>query len=166
MVRSSAFRACCQASTSLRGNSLLSMRLSKHWRLRMPISISAVSSQILFGQRPDAPHQLAPGLEVVFLSRRRTVSRLTPPRPGSWRAMRSSSSSTIVQRFLLSGGAEHASAVTSAWASVSYWRGQPERATSNTAKSMPPCRQAVYRAQGKQELEKSRHPLHWGTVTT
>ena len=43
---------------------------------------------------------------------RRTVSRLTPPSPGSWRATRSSS--TIVQRCRPSGGAEHASAVTRA----------------------------------------------------
>ena len=38
---------------------------------------------VLLGQPPDAPHHLAPGLEEVFFSIRRTVSRLTVPRPGS-----------------------------------------------------------------------------------
>ena len=73
---------------------------------------------VLLGQSTDAPHQPAPGLEVVFFSIRRTVSRLTWLRPGSWRARRSSS--TIVQRRRPSGGAEQASAVTRASASVSY----------------------------------------------
>ena len=82
---------------------------------------------VLLNHQPSAPHQLAPRLEVVLLSMRRTVSRLTPPRTGSWRATRSSS--TIVQRGRPSGGVEQASAVTRASASVSYRRGRPERAT-------------------------------------
>ena len=63
---------------------------------------------VLLAQSTDAPHQPAPGLEVVFFNIRRTVSRLTWLRPGSWRAKRSSS--TIVQRRRPSGGAEQASA--------------------------------------------------------
>ena len=98
------------------------------------------AAAVFFGERADAPHQPPPGLEIVFFSMRRTVSRLTLPRPTSWRAARSSS--TIVQRWRPLGGAEHASAVTRAWASVSYRRGRPERATSNTARSTPPCRYA------------------------
>ena len=72
---------------------------------------------------------------------RRTVSRLTLRRPCSWRAARWSA--TIVQRCRPSGGAEHANVVTRASASVSYPAGRPERAMSNTASSMPACRQAA-----------------------
>lgn len=57
-----------------------------------------------------------------FFSMRRTVSRLTLPKPGSRRAARSSS--IIVQRWRPVGGTEHASAVTRASASVSYCRGR------------------------------------------
>ena len=40
-------------------------------------------STVLIGQRPNAPHYPAPELEIVFLSMRRTVSRLTDCMPGS-----------------------------------------------------------------------------------
>lgn len=51
---------------------------------------------VLLRQRPDAPHQPTPWFEVVFFNIRRTVSRLTPLKPGSCLAARSSA--TIVQR--------------------------------------------------------------------
>ena len=55
-----------------------------------------LGSAVFLGEQADAPHQAAPGLEFVFFSMRRTVSRLTLPRPVSWRA--ASLSWRIVQR--------------------------------------------------------------------
>ena len=50
----------------------------------------------LRGQDTNAPHQFAPGLEAVFFSSRRMVSRLTGPIPA--RACAACSSKTKVQR--------------------------------------------------------------------
>ena len=116
-------------------------RLCARHRPRVQLKQGVHATAVLLSQRANAPHQLAPGLEIVFLSMRRTVSRLTLAMPTSCRAARSSS--TIVQRCRPAGGVEHASAVTRASSSVSYWRGLPERATSKTANSTPPCRYAA-----------------------
>ena len=107
---------------------------------RVQFEQSVHALPVLLGQYPDATHYPAPGLEIVFLSMRRTVSRLTLPMLGSWRAARSSS--VIVQRWRPTGGVERAKAVTRASALVSYWRGRPERSTSNSTKSNPPCKYA------------------------
>ena len=107
---------------------------------RVQFEQSVHALPVLLGQYPDATHYPAPGLEIVFLGMRRTVSRLTLPMLGSWRAARLSS--IIVQRWRPTGGVERAKAVTRASALVSYWRGRPERSTSNSAKSNPPCKYA------------------------
>src|SRR5450631_25828 len=96
---------------------------------------------ILLGQRTDAPHQFSPGLEAVFFSNRRIVSRLMSCIPGRPRASRSSK--TSVQRLAPTGGCEQASAVTSASTSVSYLRGAPGRWISRSARSSPPSRYAA-----------------------
>jgi hypothetical protein len=76
-----------------------------------------------------------------LLSMCRTVSRLTQCMLGSWRA--ACSGSTMVQRWRPLGGVEQANAITRASALVSYWRGRPERSTSNIANSIPPCKYAA-----------------------
>src|ERR1035437_8074059 len=58
----------------------------------------------ILGRDPaDAPHQLAPGLAVVFFNIRRTVSRLTLASPGRWRA--AAVNRRIVHRLCPLGGA-------------------------------------------------------------
>ena len=108
------------------------------------VGVAVVKHQVpavRFTQYADTPYQSAPGLELVFFNMRRTVSLLTPDSPGSWRATRSNS--TIVQRCFPVGGVEHANAVTRACASVSYWRGRPERSPSKSARPTPPCKYAA-----------------------
>ena len=93
-------------------------RFRARHRSRVQLKQRVHALAVLVAQYADAPHQPAPGLEIVFFNMRRTVSLLTPANPGSWRATRSNS--TIVQRCLPAGGVEHANAVTRASASVSY----------------------------------------------
>src|SRR5450830_320136 len=50
---------------------------------RVQFEQSVHAGTVFLGQLPDAPHHPAPGLEIVFLSMRRTVSRLTDCMPGS-----------------------------------------------------------------------------------
>ncbi len=76
------------------------------------------SLPILFGHFANAPHQLAPRLEAVFFSNRRTVSRLMGPISGC--ACAACSSKPIVQLLAPTGGAEHAKAEIFASTSVSY----------------------------------------------
>jgi hypothetical protein len=96
---------------------------------------------VLRGQHANAPHRLAPGLEAVFFSSRRMVSRLIGPIPAC--ACAACSSKAKVQRLAPGGGAEQAKAVTCTSTSVSYWRGLPRRATSCSAYAKPPCRYAA-----------------------
>src|SRR3989338_1463437 len=96
---------------------------------------------ILLCQSSDAPHQLAPRLDAVFFSSRRTVSRLMGPTPAC--ACAACSSKASVQRWAPAGGSEQAKAATCASTSVSYFRGLPGRSTSCTAYSTPPSRYAT-----------------------
>jgi len=117
----------------------LAVRLVEYRRLPIvALNLVADAGDVIGVDLRDTPHLPAPGLEIVFLSMRRTVSRLTDCMPGSLRAARSSSA--MVQRWRPLGGAEQARAITRASALVSYWRGRPERSTSNTASSTPPCK--------------------------
>lgn len=96
---------------------------------------------ILCGEFPDTPHQSPPRLEEVVVRIRRVVSRLMPFIFGSRCA--ACISSAIVHRCAPDGVAEQANALTSPSTSASYCLGLPRRASSRSAKSVPPCRCAA-----------------------
>jgi hypothetical protein len=103
---------------------------------------------------PDAQHQPAPRFEFVFLTcRARSLGshRLSQVPCGPRAQVRLGSSAAVLR------------AVTRAWASVSYCSGRPGRATSNTAKSMPPCKYAA-RVRHTAVRPIPRTPMIWDSA--
>src|ERR1035437_958589 len=101
---------------------LLALLIDTHHRFLRIVRSSIEPQQrvhpvaILRCDPADAPHQLAPGLAVVFFNIWRTVSRLTWASPGRSRA--APVNRRIVQRLRPLGGALQANATTSASCSV------------------------------------------------